>query len=174
MMISVITKANGGGHRKCQLVTGELSGGSRSGVGGEQKLCKLHTEWLRGPRTCSLTLSLSVYTFLYPLLHVVCLSDNVFLHRLSSLNAFQIVLHIDQDVTSTFLSIYSKHCLQCYVYSRSVWAKGLSKHLQHKQHLKAFAAPGLSSFSSCGFARSKEGCSCVIVRKSFIATLRTI
>lgn len=36
-------------HRKCELVTQELSGGSRSGVEGEQKLCKPHTERERGP-----------------------------------------------------------------------------------------------------------------------------
>lgn len=77
-------------HRKCELVTGELSGGSRSGVEGEQKLCKPHTERQRGPRTHSLTPSLSVYTFLSTPPPVICLSGNVFLHLFVESKCFSI------------------------------------------------------------------------------------
>lgn len=69
-------------HRKCELVTQELSGGSRSGVEGEQKLCKPHTERERGPpdtladaKSVCLSTPFSVRPHLW-----FVLSDNVSLH----------------------------------------------------------------------------------------------
>lgn len=125
-MIWAKTKASGGDywtHTKCELVTWQLSGGSRSGVGGKQKLCKPHTEQERGPRTHSLTPSLSVCTFLYMPLHVLCWLTVFSNICLSSLNAVQFVLHLDLDVTLTLLSTYSKHCLQWQSILWSVWGK---------------------------------------------------
>lgn len=107
-MISAKTNASGGNYwtrTKCELVIGQLSGGNRSGVGGKQKLCKPHTEQERGPRTHSLTPSLSVCTFLYMPLHVLCWPTVFSNICLSSLNAVQFVLPLDFDVTLALLSI---------------------------------------------------------------------
>ena len=131
------------------------------------------------PRTHSLTPSLSVCLStpfsVRPHLWFV-LSDNVSLH-----------LFVRPKTIFNLSSIYTKKARSLFgpftqhiVYDTGLFRRvsgegggGLSKHLQlkqHKQHLKAFTAPALSSLSFCGFIGSKEGCSCVIVRKSFIAT----
>lgn len=117
-------KTSGGGywmHRKWELMTWELSGGSRSGVEGEQKLCKPHTEQERGPRMHSLTPSLSVYTFLYMPPHVFRLSDNVFLHLFVKPKWFSICPpyrlrchpHFSVHLLKTLFTIrvYSAECL---------------------------------------------------------------
>lgn len=165
-------------HRKCELVTQELSGGSRSGVEGEQKLCKPHTERERGPPDTladAKSVCLSTPSSVQPHLWFV-LSDNVSLH-----------LFVRPKTIFNLSSIYTKKARSLFgpftqhiVYDTGLFRRvsgegggGLSKHLQlkqHKQHLKAFTAPALSSLSFCGFIGSKEGCSCVIVRKSFITT----
>lgn len=130
------------------------------------------------PRTHSLTPSLSVclHLSLYsPTFGLFCLTTFPYIF-LSGLKRFSICPpytqrrqdHFSVHLLNTLFTIlvYSAECL-------GRGGGGLSKHLQlkqHKQHLKAFTAPALSSLSFCGFIGSKEGCSCVIVRKSFITT----
>lgn len=102
----------------------------------------------RDPWMYFLTPSLPVCTFLCMPLHAVCLSDNVSYILHSSLNAFQFVLNINQNVTFTFSVYLLKTLFTILVFSVYCLGKGLSKQLQLRQqkpHLKTFKAPGLSS-----------------------------
>lgn len=132
--------------------------GAGSGVGGEQKLCKPHTERGRGPPDAltdaqSVCLHASACSlFVRQVFSYICLS---------TLNAFPFVLRIDKRCHPHFSVRLFKTLFTILVYSaKCLGERAIQTPAGKKLHLKAFTAPGLSSLSFCGFTGSKESCLC--------------
>lgn len=141
-------------HRKWQFITQEPSGGNRLKVRGEQKLDK-PPQSRRGapPSGCTFwrQMGLSAPSSACRGAQFVCVVVFSYI-PLSSLNAFQFVLNINQNVTFTFSVYLLKTLFTILGYSAYCLGKGLSKQLQlrqHKPHLKSFKSsrPVISAFS---------------------------